>query len=159
MSGVLSYGALWRAKIEGSAVRPLNPIQFYRLGGIARLRDLTPGDRPKNQRLIAQAEVFLSPFFQDALYKEIAPAASERAATLLATAKQYVDPHGDFWEEGTPDIERDLLQFETSFEDDLSRLPTYIVERIAAYSSADLIASADNVFSVKIKPDYALVSA
>jgi hypothetical protein len=150
MNGVLSYGALWRPAENGTAMRTINPIQFYRLGAIARLRDLTPHARVENLRMVAQAEVFLTPFWLEDFYQQIAPTASERASYVFDTVKQYVDPHGDFHEDGLQNIERELLRFETSLEDDLSRLPTYIVEGIAAYSVRDLISSAERVFSPKI---------
>jgi hypothetical protein len=87
--------------------------------------------------------------------QELLPNASERGWRLQEDIGRLREDHaGDKINQGEIDYTiRQLGAFEASLEDDLARLPTYIVGRIGAYSSDQLITAADNVFSAELKSD------
>lgn len=155
----LRVGPLWRS-IEGTGMKRTNQMQMYRLGNLTRLRELdTKTDMPQRLGTMALAEIYLQQFVDDPLNPDLVPRAVERAAELLAEIKKP----------GTPNtansisyVELLLSRFETSLEDDLTRLPTYLIERVGAYSIDQLIASAENVFPEKMRrkgliPDQAIL--
>jgi hypothetical protein len=138
---VLRVGPIWRS-VEGRAVKRTNQMQMYRLGNLNRLHELSAIKDPEARATTLRiARIYLDQFTEDPLNQTLIPRALDRAANLLANIK-YAKANG------TADsiVHASLLQFETSLEDDLTRLPTYLIEPVAAYSVDKLIECADSIF-------------
>jgi hypothetical protein len=137
-------------------MKRVEQMQLYRLGSIAALREIRTGKDPDQTsvRIAYEAQNYLQHFQEDELLREMAPAATQRAQSLFELLKGVQE----YWlETGEIDsgviygIQLALQRFETSLDDDLSRANSYVVERTAAYSSDQLISSADNAFSSSVK--------
>lgn len=138
-------------------MRRVSQIHMYDLGQVTRLREIQIGD-PASRALdvLVVARIALAMFVNLQEMDLQLPNALERAKILNAiitdTAPSYLRVPGAAVARGIFDeIRGALAAFETSLDDDLRRLPTYYVEKIGAYSSDDLISSAENVFPADIR--------
>lgn len=151
MSSALRIGPLWRA-VEGTRMKRANQMQMYRLGNLTRLREI--GDDKDRASLLGSlfvTELYLKSFLEDPQSTEMLPRAVERARELQGHVKLITEKNGAF---SGSYLNLLLGQFETSLEDDLTRLPTYIIERTGAYSTDQLIGTAENVFANDLRENY-----
>jgi hypothetical protein len=129
-----------------------NQMMMYRLGAnVSPLRDLNAvPERARQRGMTLIAEIYLNHFITDPLNPDLMPRAKERAGQVLGQLQKSFQkeevPVGEFTV-----LQSLLAEFEVSLEDDLARLPTYLVERVAAYSTDQMIGSAENVFPEKIR--------
>ena len=129
-----------------------NQMQMYRLGNLTRLRELDDkGGREVLLGSLFVTEIYLKGFLEDSQNMEMLPRAVERAGELLDEIKRVTEKQGSF---SGGFLNLLLGQFETSLEDDLTRLPTYIIERTGAYSTDQLISSAENVFPKDLRDSF-----
>ena len=146
---ILLTGRIWRSA-TGSNMKRVNQMQMYRIGNLTRLRNLRDMANSKAEwrNTVSVAQVYLREFIDDPLNLELAPRAVERAKSLMGTINEFKTYcYADELNDNTlPLIELALVQFEASLEDDLAKLPTYLIERTGAYSTDQLIYSADNLF-------------
>lgn len=138
---------LWE-KVLGSLMRRVNQIQIYRAGGrIAALRSIEVGDSSiRWMKVIGQVSLALDSFISD--YKGTAPQSVERAQQLWDALSQVVKLGriAEWTQPLTDAVWEPLDRFETSLEDELERLPTFVTEPVGAYSFGQLIGAGDSVF-------------
>jgi hypothetical protein len=128
MSSALEIGPLWRA-LEGSSMKRTNQMQMYRLGNLTRLREMQEESSLSDRMTtITIAEIYLKSFIEDPLNPELVPRALERAQELMDELKRHSHAVKEKGPGGVQFIELLLSRFETSLEDDLERLPTYLIE-------------------------------
>jgi hypothetical protein len=145
MSSALDIGPFWRA-VEGTEMKRANQMHMYRLGNLTRLREINDeNDRSRADAMgiLIIGELTIKSFLEDQINIEFLPRAVERANELRKIIKRMYDKPVDIsgsW------LNTALSAFETSLEDDLTRLPTYFIERTGAYSTDQLIGTAENVF-------------
>jgi hypothetical protein len=144
---LLRYGKIVRP-IPGSDMKRADLMQIYRTGNLARLRELKVGDE-QWLGLLRIAQSYLESFIS--LNENTLGASVERARNLQITIESLFFPPLKLDQSHINMIQFAFSRFETSLEDDLARLPAYIIETIGAYSTDALIASADHVFSASIK--------
>jgi len=83
---------------------------------------------------------------------ESLPQSVERASKLRSTMHSLLNPLSEKLEQEIINlIETSLSQFETSLDDELRRLPAYVVEPVGAYSFDQLINHAEEVFPVGVR--------
>jgi hypothetical protein len=142
---VLKIGPLWRS-VEGLSVKRTNQMQMYRLGALHRLREVNNiADEETRKVILRIAKIHLMQFVEDSVNADLVPGAVNRANELLTDVDNCSVTND------TSTLVLFLTRFETSLDDDLTRLPTYLIERVGAYSVDQLIASADNVFPKKVQ--------
>ena len=143
---VLDFGRLF-VPLDGCNMKRISQINFYRLGHLTRLRDLKPGERyGQFSHTLVSAEIVLEQFM--GLNKEILPQAVEKAKQLKDTIQRRLAHAIELISDAeTTSVGWALTNFETTLEDELERLPTFLVEPVGAYSFGQLISNADAVFS------------
>lgn len=142
---VLKIGPLW-CSIDGRSVKRTNQMQMYRLGALHRLREINNILDEETRKLILWiATIHLMQFVDDQINVALVPGSVNRAKELLGDIDSCSATND------TSTLVLFLTRFETSLDDDLARLPTYLIERVGAYSVDQLIASADSVFPQGVK--------
>jgi hypothetical protein len=127
-------------------MKRINQMRLYRLGNLTRLRELREGDQKSLSTNRYYILIQLKAFIDDTDNQATARAAVERAR-LLWDVLQGISSGKLAYDQGAINlIEQLLTAFETSLNDDLARLPTYVVELVGAYSFDQLINHADAVF-------------
>jgi hypothetical protein len=140
--------------IPGSDMKRADLMQIYRTGNLARLRELKAGDKYEQWLgLLRITQSYLESFIS--LNEKTLVSSVERARHLQITIESLFRPVTlpplNLDQSHINMIQFAFSRFETSLEDDLARLPAYIIETIGAYSTDALIASADRVFPASIK--------
>jgi hypothetical protein len=134
-------------------MRRISQINMYRAGGFARLRELQEGDPFERWTYTATTtEIYVRNFIP--LNGEALPQSAARAAELAAVLNNLIHPGrgaGPLTVFEVQTIERGLSRFEVSLEDELERLPTFVVDSVGAYSFDQLISHADSVFPETVK--------
>lgn len=124
-------------------MRRVNQIALFRLGGVQRLLSVIYGDDYSDVAALLRA------FAEDALnQRELPSSVAEARATAEAIEQRQVkfdDPEALMW------VSLRVSRFKNLLQDELARLPTYIVEQVRAYSSNDLLEHAENHFSESIR--------
>lgn len=139
-------GAIWRPQVKANMKR-VNQMRLYRLGHLSRVRSLTASqdvDQGSNSLMIASLQLLAFTTFED--NEKTVPAAVEKGKRLLVHLQKMLAADESL-EQNTINYAVSLLDaFETTLEDDLERLPTYVVEPVGAYSFGQLINAAETVF-------------
>lgn len=130
-------------------------MRLYRLGRISRLGNVEAGDDYGTffEQTFSVSEQLKS-FIEDDEYQRGLPQAVEKATALR---QQIIEIYSRRKVVGDDDIEAlhfSLLRFETSLNDELQRLHTYMVEPVAAYSFDRLIGAADTVFPKGLRTSF-----
>jgi hypothetical protein len=128
-------------------MKRVSQMALYTLGMVARLRDL-PADLefPEFFSRTAQITLRLRAFISDPDNQKLVPDSVARAKRIWWELEEMYKRSLPARIPNLNSLGGALSAFEASLEDDLRKLPTYIVEPVGAYSSDQLIASADNVF-------------
>jgi hypothetical protein len=141
-------------------MKRINQMNFYLLGHLNRLRDVREGEVYANHsQIIAATEALLQRFL--VTNKDTLPQTLSKAQQLreFIHKELVADTNRQLSDDIISRIDLYLIQFETTLADELERLPTYLVELVAAYSFGQLISKADTVFSEGIRkliPEQAL---
>jgi hypothetical protein len=152
---IRAINALFR-QVEHSRMKRVSQIDIYYLGVVKRILDMRAGDeKTKHAASFDRVLINLRGFYLNDINRELLPNAVVRAANLYEIL--FI-----LWNGGKPGVILDseaerleglLRSFEASLEDELDALPTYIIERIGAYSSEQLISHADNAFPSSMRDD------
>jgi hypothetical protein len=119
------------------------------LGSLSRLRLMKVGDAFNDwKHEIMNAEVQLRLFAHIDGNAETVPNACKWASKFKDSLAAFrsVDSPESISQTDVDDIRQVLDRFESALEDDLHNLPTYIIEKIGAYSIDSLISRADEAF-------------
>jgi hypothetical protein len=146
-------GPIWQA-LDGTDMKRVTQMRLYRLGSVNRLRQfLKAGEPPERFRDNTETIVMrLRAFCRAVENKDFTPNAVDKAGKLAGAIQRWWTDRSDVREQEYIDyLETLLISFESSLEDDLTRLPTYVVEQVGAYSSDELIASAIHVIPRNIR--------
>jgi hypothetical protein len=140
------FGSIWQ-RIPGTDMRRVTQMRLYRLGALSRLRDLVETESYEeffNRTAILSLQ--LREFAADIEYQQTVPSAVERARNLFEALRDQYKSHIAPNRNQIENIQNLLRSFENSLDDDLKRLPTFIVDPVGAYSFDQLINHADTVF-------------
>jgi hypothetical protein len=128
-------------------MKRVNQMRMYRLGALSKLKEIGP---------ITAVEIFfaktyssrlqLEAFIGNAEYQRNLPRAVEKAKALEGTLAEIYSCKRPLAEGDIGQVEIQLLQFESSLDDDLARCHIYEVDPVGAYSFDRLIGAADTVF-------------
>jgi hypothetical protein len=151
LSNLLGCAAIWREQTKAN-VKRVNQMRLYRLGNLTRLRSLIAGVRPdQGVNSITVVIIQLNAFVESEDNKTTCPAAVEKAEALVAQLNELYAADKPIDQNEINYLEFLLNTFETSLEDDLERLPTYVVEPVGAYSFGQLINAAETVFPASMR--------
>jgi hypothetical protein len=128
-------------------MKRVNQMRLYRLGNLTRLRALVAGEKPdQGVNSLPVVIIQLTAFTENEENQKTAAAAVEKAKKLLEFLHEIYVLDNPIDQNQINYAVALLNNFETSLEDDLERLPTYVVEPVAAYSFGQLINAAETVF-------------
>lgn len=142
-------------RIGDDEMRRVTLIRFYILGHLHRLREIHLKDLPERAfGNMTRGRLVLQDLIENDEFQRMVPNAVERAKDFdasLAEAIKTILPNGAVVSKAVVDeIESRFTIFEASLQDDLRRLPIYYVEKVGAYSTDDLLSTAEAVFPVDI---------
>jgi hypothetical protein len=133
-------------------MKRVSQIDVYYLGTVRRVLDLrADDDKLKHANLFHTVIVNLRVFIHT--NRELLPNAVARAESLRESLTLVWDngKPGTILQSDVDILEQWLRGFEASLEDEFDALPTYVIERVGAYSSEKLISQADDAFPNSIK--------
>jgi hypothetical protein len=150
LSDPLDFGPIWAA-VPGTTMKRVNQMRLYRLGNLTRLRSLKPCSNSEFVNETSVLAIQLKAFVDNIEYQQAMPAAVGRAREFYDELRKIYGSTTAVSGSHIALLEYSLQRFETSLDDDLARLPTYIVEPVGAYSSDMLISYADAIFPLLLR--------
>jgi hypothetical protein len=131
-------------------MRRVNQMRFYRLGQISKLASLEAGQGGIDYATFFEETTTitmqLEAFVENDEHKHGLPMAVEKAGALIKKLINIYNGRRIVGDDDIHELHFMTLRFETSLDDELQRLPTYMVDQVGAYSFDRLIGRADTVF-------------
>lgn len=131
-------------------MKRVSQMALYRLGNLTRLREMAVGQEP-SEAIVVEVVFQLRAFISNSEYQNTVSAAVEKAQAIFRMVRETLDANKPITQYVVDKFEQLLSAFEVSLDDDLTRLPTFMVEPVGAYSFGQLINHADAVFPLNMR--------